>query len=165
MIIGGAGSGKSTLAREIGAVLSLPVFHMDRDVFWLPGWVERAKDDQVRQVERIVAQERWVFEGNNSSTFHLRAARAEMLIWLDVPLWKRLFRAMRRNIRQRGKIRPDMAEGCTEQLRMLPGFVWFILSTAKRARTNQQRFFASTTLPKIRLTALREVNAYVETLK
>lgn len=165
MIIGNAGSGKSTLARTIGAALSLPVFHMDREVYWLPGWVERPKDEQVRQVERIVAQDAWVFEGNNSTTFHLRSARADMLIWLDMPLWIRLVRVGRRNVRQRGKSRPDMADGCTERLRMLPGFLWFILSTARRSRAKQDTFYRNAALPKARLISLRDVNAYVEALK
>lgn len=164
MIIGGAGSGKSTLACQIGKALNLQIFHMDRDVYWLPGWVERSKDDQVRQVERIVALDAWVFEGNNSSTFHLREARADMLIWLDVSLWTRVVRVVRRNIVQRGKIRPDMSDGCTERLRMLPGFLWFLVSTAKSGRAKQQEFFNKSDLPKFCLTELDEVNVLMETL-
>lgn len=164
MIIGGAGSGKSTLARQIGMALNLPVFHMDRDVFWLPGWVERTKDDQLRQVERIVALESWVFEGNNSSTFHLREARADMLIWLDVSLWTRVVRVVRRNIVQRGKIRPDMADGCTERLRMLPGFLWFIVSTARSSKTKQRALFEASALAKHRLILISDTAAFLRRL-
>ena len=164
MIIGGAGSGKSTLARQIGTALNLPVFHMDREVFWLPGWVERSKDDQLQQVERIVALDAWVFEGNNSSTFHLRCARADMLIWLDVPLWKRLFRVVRRTTQQRGKSRPDMADGCTEELRMLPGFLWFIVSTAGDSGAKQKAVFTASALKKHRLTSFSETAALLRSL-
>lgn len=164
MIIGSAGSGKSTLARQIGTALNLPVFHMDREVFWLPGWVERSKDDQLQQVERIVALDAWVFEGNNSSTFHLRSARADMLIWLDVPLWKRLVRVVRRTIRQRGNSRPDMADGCTEEMRMLPGFLWFIVSTARASRAKQKALFTASSLTKHRLTSFSESAAFTRSL-
>lgn len=164
LIIGSAGSGKSTLARAIGDRLDLPVYHMDREVFWLPGWVERDKADQVAQVERIVAMDAWVFEGNNSSTFHLREARAELLIWLDMPIALRLWRAIRRNIIQRGQARPDMAEGCTERLRMLPGFVWFILSTRRESRAKQHAFFEATHLPKQRITSRAQATAFLKAL-
>ena len=164
MIIGGAGSGKSTLACQIGKALNLPVFHMDRDVYWLPGWVERSKDDQVRQVERIVALDAWVFEGNNSSTFHLREARADMLIWLDVSLWTRVVRVVRRNIVQRGKIRPDMSDGCTERLRMLPGFLWFIVSTARSSKTKQRALFEASALAKHRLILISDTAAFLRSL-
>ena len=165
MIIGSAGSGKSTLARNVGQALDLPVYHMDREVFWLPGWEERPKPDQVQQVKRIVAQEAWVFEGNNSSTFHLRVARAQMLVWLDPPLWKRLLRVIRRSLQQRGRSRPDMADGCTEQLRMLPGFLWFILSTARNSRAKQRAQYETTDLPRHRITTFAQADALVADLQ
>ena len=161
LIIGSAGSGKSTAALLIADKLRLRAYHMDKEVFWLRGWVERPRDDQVKQVERIVAQEAWVFEGNNSRTFLMREARAQMLIWLDVPLWLRLWRVTRRAIRQNGQTRPDMATGCAEDLRMLPGFWWFILRTAKESHRKQQAFFEKTPLQKHRLTSARAVNAFV----
>ncbi|MCI5110056.1 MAG: AAA family ATPase [Marivita sp.] len=164
MIIGSAGSGKSTLARQIGEARKLPVYHMDREVFWLPNWVERSKDDQLRQVERIVALDAWVFEGNNSRTFHLREARADMLIWLDVALWRRALRVLRRSLSHRSEARPDMAEGCPERLRMLPGFLWFILSTASEGHRKQSDFFNRSALCKIRLTGLRATDTFLETL-
>ena len=165
MIIGSAGSGKSTAARLLGARLDLPVFHMDREVFWLPGWVERDKAEQVRQIEQIVAKDAWVFEGNNSKTFHLREARADMLIWLDVPLWLRVIRVVRRSLRQQGKARSDMADGCEERLDMLPGFLHFILSTHRASYKKQTGFFERTSLPKHRFRRSSDFNAFLERLE
>ena len=162
MIIGSAGSGKSTLARLLAERLSVPAYHMDREVYWLPGWVERGNEDQMTQVERIAALDEWVFEGNKSSTFHIREARADLLIWLDVPLWKRLWRVTRRAIMQNGQTRADMAEGCPERLSMLPGFWWFILSTAAKSQGKQRQFFETSDLPKSRLRTLRDVQSFME---
>ena len=39
MVIGCSGGGKSTLSRKIATALDLPYHPMDREVFWLPGWV------------------------------------------------------------------------------------------------------------------------------
>jgi adenylate kinase family enzyme len=156
MIIGSAGSGKSTLARLLAVRLKVPAYHMDKEVFWLPGWVERDHDDQVAQVARIAALEAWVFEGNKASTFHIREARADLLIWLDVPLWLRFWRITRRAITQNGQTRVDMAEGCNERLTLLPGFWWFVLSTAASSRRKQQAFFETTALQKHRLSTLKQ---------
>ncbi len=164
MIIGSSGSGKSTAARLIGEELGLPVFHMDREVYWLPGWVERDKADQVRQVERIAAQEHWVIDGNNASTFHIRETRADLLIWLDLPLPLRLFRVIRRTLQQRGHSRPDMADGCIEKLHLLPGFLHFIVTTGRKSRRKQAAFFAKTTLPKHRFARSADFNHFLEVL-
>ncbi|MEO0918725.1 MAG: hypothetical protein AAFY31_17400, partial [Pseudomonadota bacterium] len=112
MIVGGSGSGKSTLAKAIGARLGLPVFHMDREVNWLPGWVERDRADKTPLVEAIVAREAWVFEGGHSLTYDTRLSRAHLLIWTDAPLWVRLWRVTWRSVRDLGKSRPDLADEC-----------------------------------------------------
>lgn len=164
MVIGSAGSGKSTAARMLGEALDLPVYHMDREVFWLPGWVERDKADQVDQIRRVTALDAWVFEGNNSRTFDLREARADMLIWLDLPLALRMWRATKRAFVNRGQSRPDMAEGCVEKLSMLPGFLHFIVTTTAESTRKQSEFFERTALPKHRFARSADFNTFVETL-
>ena len=165
LVIGSAGSGKSTLARAIGLARDLPVYHMDRDVFYLPGWVERPKRDQLAQIERIIAEDAWVFEGNNSRSFAIREARAQMLIWLDTPLILRLWRVVKRGVMHNGQTRPDMAEGCAEKLSMLPGFIWFILRTARASRRKQSAFFEGTSLRKHRLRSTKAAKHLLDTMK
>lgn len=164
MVIGSAGSGKSTTARMIGHALDLPVVHIDREVYWQPGWQERTRADQIDRVKRIVAQEAWVFEGSFSRTYGLREARAEMLIWLDVPLALRLWRVVMRALRYNGQTRTDMAEDCPERLARLPGFLWFIVSTAKSSRRKARAFFDASELPRHRLTTRKEVATFVAAL-
>ncbi len=165
MIIGGPGSGKSTAAKKLGAALGLPVYHTDRDVFWLPGWVERDKADQLARVNRIVAEDTWVFEGSNSRTYDLREARSDLVIWLDTPLWLRLIRVIRRNILGRGEVRSDMAAECPERLDMLPGFLWFILTNWQSGQVKAATFYNQSTRPKKRFTRAAPFNTFVETFR
>ncbi|MEM6305500.1 MAG: DNA topology modulation protein FlaR [Pseudomonadota bacterium] len=135
MIVGGPGSGKSTLARWLGGQTGLPVHHMDH-IHWLGNWVERSKSEKLAMAATIEAQERWIFEGSLTATYDNRAARADTLIWLDLPVGLRLWRVTKRRFRYWGRVRPDMSPGCIEGLNaeVLP-FYAFIWRTRHSKRT------------------------------
>ena len=118
-VIGAPGTGKSTLALQIGRRLGLPVIHMDRE-FWRPGWVAPGTDEWRAQVRDLAGRESWVMEGNYSGTWELSLARAEAVIWLDLPRHIYFPRTIWRSIRWMGRQRPDLGAGCIE--RFDPGF-------------------------------------------
>jgi adenylate kinase family enzyme len=97
----------------MGEQTGLPVYHIDQ-IHWKPGWVERPSIEKLPLIRQIHARDAWIFEGNNSSTFAERTARADTMIWLDLPVGLRLRRVIWRTIRDRGEIRPDMAPDCPE---------------------------------------------------
>ncbi len=162
MIIGGSGAGKSTLARNLGARLNLPVYHMDREVHWLPGWVERPAKDKAAIVTAIAARDEWVFEGGHSSTYRQRLARADLLIWVDAPFWRRLWRVTWRALTGLGQSRPDLADNCPETLKNLPEFWRFLWSTRKSAPEKLARIYAEADLPKHHLRSFAEIDAFLE---
>ncbi|MEL6682374.1 MAG: DNA topology modulation protein FlaR [Pseudomonadota bacterium] len=134
MITGGPGSGKSTLARILGEQTGLPVYHMDH-FHWKPGWIERASEEKIPLIREVHLQDKWIFEGGNSATFAERAARADTMIWLDLPVTLRLFRVIWRTIRDRGKVRPDMAPNCPEGFHHETWRFWtYIWATRHTAR-------------------------------
>jgi len=161
MIIGGSGSGKSSLARALGAKLKLPVYHMDREVHWLPGWVERPPEEKTPLVDAIVAREAWVFEGGHSASYPQRLARADLLIWTDAPFVLRLWRVVWRSVSQRGTIRPDSAEGCPERISGLPEFLRFLIVNRRRIQSTLERTYAEARIPKHKLTGFTAINAFV----
>ena len=115
MVIGCSGGGKSTLAKQISARFGMPYVSMDREFFWLPGWVKRDKAEERRLIAETVAEERWLMDGSGPSTFDLRLPRAELVIWLRLPRWQCLFGVVKRGVRYFGRTRPDMAPGCNER--------------------------------------------------
>lgn len=98
-IIGNCGSGKSTLARKISEKFNIPHIHLDRFWFEANGHTLR-KDDtegkekvraQIRgKVEIFIRQDSWVSDGWYSRVQPLIAERADKVIFLDIPLWRRL---------------------------------------------------------------------------
>jgi adenylate kinase family enzyme len=126
MIIGAPGSGKSTLARVVGARTGLPVIHFDH-IFWQPGWVERPKAQQKELALALEQQDMWVCDGNFTTTWPSRAARADRVVWLDLPMPLRFWRVLRRWWRYRGRPRPDSAPGCPERLDR--EFLVYVLTT------------------------------------
>jgi adenylate kinase family enzyme len=115
MIIGSSGSGKSTLGRVLGERLGLPAIHLDQE-YWLPGWVEPDKAAWHEKVIELCARDRWVMDGNYSATWDIRIPRSEAIIWLDLPRWLYLARAIWRTASSYGRVRPDMAPGCPERV-------------------------------------------------
>ena len=164
MIVGGSGSGKSTLARQLGEKLDLPVFHMDREVHWLPGWVERSKAEKLPLVAEIVSRETWVFEGGHSASYQMRLERAEFLVWTDAPFLVRIWRVIRRSFVDLGQTRPDMADGCPESPSQLPAFLKYLLTHRRKIDRRLEDLFDGAKIPKCRLRSWREINDFLNSL-
>jgi adenylate kinase family enzyme len=56
LVIGSGGAGKSTFAKRLAAKTGLPLLHLDA-LFWHPGWVETPKDEWLRRIEHLSADE------------------------------------------------------------------------------------------------------------
>ncbi|MBQ3214958.1 MAG: DNA topology modulation protein [Oscillospiraceae bacterium] len=115
MIIGCGGAGKSTLARQLGEKLGLPVVHLDK-LFWKPNWVQVSQEefDALHQAE--LAKDKWIIDGNFNRTIPERIARCDTIIYLDFNRFACLWGVLKRNLTNRGVVRPDMGEGCPEKI-------------------------------------------------
>ena len=96
-IIGNAGGGKSVLARFISERLDLPL-HVIDDMQWQPGWRPAPQNAIARQHAQWVASPRWVIDG--WGPMHLirqRFAAADTIVFVDLPLWRHYWWAMKRH--------------------------------------------------------------------
>ncbi|MBP1886926.1 AAA family ATPase [Sinorhizobium mexicanum] len=116
LVIGCSGGGKTTLARRLSEHCDLPFVSMDREFFWLPGWISRAREEQRKLIAAKVAEAQWVMDGTNPSTFDLRLPRADIVLWVRMPRLRCLIGVARRWLKWRGAARPEMAEGCPERV-------------------------------------------------
>ena len=115
MVIGSGGAGKSTTARRLAAATGLPLVHLDQ-LFWRPGWVQTPSDEWRRVMEQLVAEDRWVIDGNYGGTMDIRLGAADTVLFLDVPRLRCLTRVVKRALRNLGRTRDDMAPGCPDRL-------------------------------------------------
>lgn len=108
-IIGHSGSGKSWLGKRIGERLGIP--HLDLDRFWFEaGGAKTSKATPIEEKERIRAYIRekvqeatempaWVSDGLYSRVQDEIASKADVVLFLDIPLWQRLLNHAKRMMR------------------------------------------------------------------
>ena len=116
LLYGVTGSGKTTLARRIGSALGLPWHSVDDEVGWLPGWVERPRDEQRTLVSQIVSAEEWVLDTAYGHWRDVVVGRAELIVALDYPRRVSLLRLIGRTAR-RVVTGEEVCNGSKESLR------------------------------------------------
>ncbi|ENN87039.1 putative DNA topology modulation FlaR protein [Rhizobium freirei PRF 81] len=116
LVIGCSGGGKSTLSQKIAARFDLAYVSIDRDVLWLPGWVQRDSEEQRDIIVAKVQGERWIMDGTNPSTFDVRLPRTDFVIWVRMSRLVCIWGAVSRWIKWMGRTRPEMAPGCIEKV-------------------------------------------------
>jgi adenylate kinase family enzyme len=114
-VVGNSGSGKSTLAAELALVLGVPHLELD-GVFHKPGWVALPEDEFRRVVGATAAGDGWVMDGNYSAVRPLVWARADTVVWLDLPRWIVMRQVVWRTLR-RAVTRQELWNGNRESLR------------------------------------------------
>ncbi len=163
-VIGVSGAGKSTLAAKIGEILDLPVVHLDQH-YWKPGWIETPDDEWARIVDELASRTRWVIDGHYAGTLPPRLARADGVVFLDLPTRTCLRRMFGRWWRYRGRSRPDMSDGCPEHpnLEMVHWVLSFRLGRRPAVMRMLDEMPADTT--RVRLVSGREVDEFVRLLQ
>ena len=158
-VIGSGGSGKSMLARQLGAMLDLPVIHLDEH-YWSPGWVPMP-DDEWRACQRdLLRGDRWVVDGNYGGTLELRAELADTIVVLDLPRRVCAARAIRR-------VRSPILQAPGGPQRLDPEFLRWIWTCPRRTRPRslavRGTYAATTDVVHLRSTA--EVRAVLAGLR
>jgi adenylate kinase family enzyme len=97
-IAGAPGAGKTTLARALAPVIGAPAVELD-ELAHGPGWTIRP--EFVGDVERFTGEQRWITEWQFDEARPVIAARADTLVWLDLPRWLVMLRLFRRCVRHR----------------------------------------------------------------
>jgi len=159
MILGSAGSGKSTLATKLSEIIGAPVIHLDQ-LFWNSGWVETPSEIMSERAISAASNESWIIDGNYSRTLEYRMERADSIIFIDFNRYFCIYRVFKRWIKNHGKTRPDMGEGCPEKID-LPFLKW-IWNYPKRTRNDTLEKIYNSGKTVYHLRSRREVRAFIQ---
>jgi adenylate kinase family enzyme len=81
LVAGTSGAGKTTVAARLGRLWQLPHVEIDA-LFHGAGWVPRPEFEA--DVRAFAAQDAWITEWQYPQVRALLAARADLLVWLDL---------------------------------------------------------------------------------
>jgi adenylate kinase family enzyme len=163
---GASGAGKSTLARRLAERLGVP--HVELDALHHgPNWTPASASALRARVASILDDDvGWVVDGNYESKLeNLILDRAELIVWLDLPLRTKLVRLARRTAR-RWVLNEELWNGNRESLKNLflgdqALFPWAIQSHFRHRRDWTQLFAGRSV---VRLHSDREVEKWLEGL-
>jgi adenylate kinase family enzyme len=144
VVASASGCGKTTVGRAIADKLRVPFVELDA-LHHGPGWSEASADELQAKVKPIVESDAWVVDGNYRGKLgDLVLERAELVVWLDLPVRVWLPRLLRRTFR-RIVHRQQLWAGNRESLRaalvgrdaLIP---WSLRHYGRRRRVYPQRF-------------------------
>ncbi|MBU1292624.1 hypothetical protein KJ819_01005 [Patescibacteria group bacterium] len=165
-ILGLPGSGKSTLARNIAAKLNIPRINIDR--FWLEAGgghnsrttpnAEQAHAYVREKVLEAIKAESWVSDGVYRLVQPQIADRADVAVFLDIPLWRRLLNHAERTIHRKHR------QG---EMTFWNDVSFFaeIVSRDLRKKTKIEKLIESYQIKVIVLKNRKEIRSYLESLE
>jgi adenylate kinase family enzyme len=95
------------LAERLSERIGSPVVYLDL-IFLGDDWQRRPQAEAVAELERAIAGERWIVDGNFLGAGDSRFERADTVVFLDPPRWLCVWRILWRRVRDRGKARSDL---------------------------------------------------------
>jgi adenylate kinase family enzyme len=162
MIFGIPGSGKSTFAVRLGALLHLPVFHLDR-YFFIEDWKERNYEDFLQIQRRLVEQAEWIIDGNATKSLEMRFRHADVVLYFRFNRLLCLWRIFKRLAFKDHRI-SDRAEGCPESVRLrLISYLWGFDDRVKQTIQELRTRYPFTSFHEIR--NQNELEIFLQTLK
>ena len=118
MIIGNAGGGKSTLSNVFGEVLGIPVYSIDRMQI-NPGWIETEVSEFIQRHDAVLERDSWIIDGLGPiDTVQKRIQSAEMIIFIDFPLYAHFSWTFKRLIINTVYRRPYLVANCPQWSRI-----------------------------------------------
>jgi adenylate kinase family enzyme len=166
-VVGTSSVGKTTLAAALAELLQVPHVELDA-LHWEPNWTEAPTLVLRDRVRDAIAGAEWVVNGNYALVRDLVWARAETVVWLDLPLRTVLWRYLRRTTRRvagREILWSGNRERLSTHLFSRDSLLWWIVTTYRRRRREYPPLLAARPdLVAIRLRSARAADRWLADL-
>jgi adenylate kinase family enzyme len=166
-VIGTSAAGKTILAASLADRLGVPHIELDA-LHWERNWTEAPTEVMRERVAAAIAVDAWVVDGNYAVVRDLVWARAQAIIWLDLPLRTILWRFAARTSRRligREELWNGNRERLRTQLASRDSLLWWILTTYRRRRRDYPRLLAARPdLLAVRLRSGRDADRWIASL-
>jgi adenylate kinase family enzyme len=164
---GTSGSGKSTFAEALARRLGVPHVELDA-LFHGPNWSEPPPEEFRARVREAMeaAPEGWVIDGNYESALgDTVIGAADTIVWLDLPLWlktRRLLRRTHERIRNEVELWGDNREDWRGVLWGRDSLVWWAVRGHFRHRRQWPERYGKD--PRfVRLRSVEEARRWLDT--
>ena len=132
------GSGKSTFARELSRIYNLPIVHLDFYYHQTGQNYQTNNEAWIVRVKQLISQDKWIIDGNYSSTLKERSERADLVIFLDFPKRTYMSGIMKRWFEYYDKTRSDMPADWKERMNFeFVNYVWHFKSRERHKITDK----------------------------
>jgi adenylate kinase family enzyme len=136
-IIGCGGSGKTTLGRQLADKINAPITHLD-GIYYDSAWNTLPPEKFTAIQQELVAEPRWVIDGNFASTLPIRLQRADTVVFLDIPPIVCLWGILQRRRRYRGGQHTE--QGVFDRIHW--GFIRYVLGYRRQMRPKVRALIA-----------------------
>jgi adenylate kinase family enzyme len=163
IVASASGSGKTTLGRELARRLQAPFHELDA-LHHGPKWTEATPAELRARVEPLLAEPHWVVDGSYRGKLgNLVLERADVVVWLDLPLRVWLPRLLRRTAR-RVLTREELWNGNRESMRNVVFSRHSLVLFALRNYPRRRRLYPSELAPYtvVRLRSPRQVRRWLD---
>jgi adenylate kinase family enzyme len=150
VVLGPGAAGKSTFSRQLSAATGAEWTEIDK-IFWQPGLKPLRVQDWEALQEEMFRGEHWIADGDLGpyDAVDVRVQRADVVVLLDVPLWRCVWRSLRRSgerleywkwlLTWRRRWRPRLLDAIVTH----PGIELLVVRSAADQRRVIQRFASS----------------------
>lgn len=157
IVVGTSCCGKTTFSRRLAAILGQSHIELDA-LHWGPHWVAKPTEEFRRLVERAVAGERWVADGNYRAVRDVIWPKATAVIWLNYSFITVFRRALMRTLR-RSLSGEELYAGNRESLWRAflsrESILWWVITTFTRRRRNYRELRETKRFPQLAWIELR----------
>lgn len=102
-ILGNAGSGKTYLAKKLSKILKIQDYNLDDIFFYRKYDKKRSEKNREKLFKSIYKKKKWIIEGGYLSWIEEGIKKSDLVIFIEVPFYKTIYRVFKRFKKRKGK--------------------------------------------------------------